>query len=98
MEAVDILQGLKQGGAVLLNSSHPVTIEGHRTHNVDLTAIAIARNLVVAGSPVVNSPLLGAMAKLGVITLDAAIAAIREMFPDIRNIGAAEDAYRELIL
>lgn len=98
MEAVDIFQGLKKGGELLLNSAHPTAIEGYRTHYVDLTNIAIARTLVVAGNPVVNTPLLGALAKVGIITLDAAIAAIRAMFSDNRNVLAAEDAYRELVL
>jgi len=98
MEAVDIFQGLKSEGEILLNSSHPITFEGYRTHCVDLTGIAIARTLVVAGSPVVNTPLLGALAKVGIISLDAARAAIRGMFSDNRNVQAAEDAYGELVL
>lgn len=98
METIDIFQGLKKGGKVVLNSAHLIAIEGYQTHCVDLTGIAIGRTLMVAGSPVVNTPLLGALAKIGIITLNDALAAIRGMFTDERNVLAAEDAYRELVL
>ncbi len=96
MESVDILFGLREGGTVLLNSARPLPLEGYRTLSVDLTGIAIGQNLVIAGSPVLNTPLMGALAKLGIVPLDAAIAAIRNMFSDERNVSAAEIAYREL--
>ena len=96
MESVDILQGLKQGGTVLLNSGRSLSLKGYRTLHIDLTEIAIGQNLVIAGSPVLNTPLLGALAKLDLIPLDAAIAAIRDMFSDERNVKAAEIAYQEL--
>ena len=98
MNAVDILQGLKKGGRIVVNNPKPLEIPRHPVFHVDLTGIAIAQNLVVAGSPVLNTPLLGALAKMGLVTLDAALAAIRDMFSDERNIKAAEIAFSELIL
>ena len=41
-------------------------------------------------------PVLGALAKMGVITLPSALQAIREMFDDERNVKAAVAAYEEL--
>jgi pyruvate ferredoxin oxidoreductase gamma subunit len=51
---------------------------------------------VVAGSPILNTPVLGALAKMGIITADSAKKAIREMFSDERNVKAAEAAYKEI--
>lgn len=96
MDVVDILQGIRENGAVFVNSSKPLAIPGHPVFQVDLTAIAISHYLVIAGSPVLNTPLMGALAKMGIITLDAATIAIRNMFSDERNVKAAEAAYQEL--
>ncbi|WP_292364124.1 MULTISPECIES: 2-oxoacid:acceptor oxidoreductase family protein [unclassified Methanoculleus] len=96
MDVVDVLQGLKDGGTVLLNSAHPVAGCNGTCRHVDLTGIALAQNLVVAGSPILNTPVLGALAKMDIVTLPSALQAIREMFADERNVKAAEAAYEEL--
>lgn len=97
MEAVDVLHGLKQGGRVLINAPKAEEIQGHRSYPVDLTGIALSLGLVIAGSPVLDTPVLGALAKMGIISLESAKAAIEEMFSDERNVRAAEAAYRELM-
>ncbi|MDO9550594.1 MAG: 2-oxoacid:acceptor oxidoreductase family protein [Methanoregula sp.] len=96
MDVVDVLNGLKKGGRVFLNSANNKVFEGFESHNVDLTGIALRENLVVAGSPILNTPVLGALAKMGIITADSAKKAIREMFSDERNVKAAEAAYKEM--
>jgi len=96
MDVVDVLNGLKKGGRVFLNSANKKVFEGFESHNVDLTGIALRENLVVAGSPILNTPVLGALAKMGIITPDSAKKAIREMFSDERNVKAAEAAYKEM--
>ncbi len=58
------------------------------TSHVDLTGIALRENLVVAGSPILNTPVLGALAKMGIISFDSAKKSIREMFTDERNVKA----------
>ncbi|MCP1661585.1 MULTISPECIES: 2-oxoacid:acceptor oxidoreductase family protein [Methanocalculus] len=98
MDTVDVLQGMRPGGTLLINSSHPVDIEGFRVLTIDLTGVALAVDLVVSGSPILNTPVLGALAKMDVITKDSAEAAIRGMFTDERNIRAAEAAYAELVV
>ena len=98
MDAVDVLQGLKPGGEVLINRSGTEKIQGYPAHAVDLTGIALRENLVVAGSPILNTPVLGALAKMGIVTVDSAKTAIREMFADERNVRAAEAAYTELVI
>jgi pyruvate ferredoxin oxidoreductase gamma subunit len=96
MDSVDILQGLKDKGTIFINSSRPLEISRHPTYRVDLTGIAIAHNLVIAGSPILNTPMMGAMARMGIVTIEAAIGAIQDMFSDERNVKAAKAAYEEL--
>lgn len=96
MDVVDVLHGLKKGGRIFLNSAHKKEFAGFESHNVDLTGIALRENLVVAGSPILNTPVLGALATMGIITADSAKKAIREMFSDERNVKAAEAAYKEM--
>ena len=97
MPVVDVLKGLKPGGAVLVNSGHAVSLDHMKVHRVDLTGIALDENLVIAGEPVLDTPVLGAIARLGVISLESATKAIAEMFQDPRNVSAAERAYREVV-
>lgn len=96
MDVVDVLDGLRADGTVLLNSAHPLPGCNGTCRHVDLTGIALAQNLVVAGSPILNTPVLGALAKMGIVTLPSAEQAIREMFADERNVKAARAAYEEL--
>jgi len=98
MDVVDVLDGLKQDGSVLFNSSHPIPVKGHRSIHVDLTGISLSLDLTIAGSPVINTPLLGALARMDLITFESAKAVIREMFPDERNVAAAAKAYEEVEL
>jgi pyruvate ferredoxin oxidoreductase gamma subunit len=96
MDIVDVLQGLKEGGNVLVNSQQKKEFSGYNSRNVDLTGIALKENLVVSGSPILNTPVIGALAKMGIVSVDSAKKAIREMFTDERNVKAAEAAYREM--
>jgi pyruvate ferredoxin oxidoreductase gamma subunit len=96
MDVVDVMQGLKSGGSVLMNSSHTYEGNGHSSYNVDLTGIALSLDLVVAGSPILNTPVLGALARMGIVTLPSVREAIQETFADARNVKAAEAAYQEL--
>jgi pyruvate ferredoxin oxidoreductase gamma subunit len=95
---VKVLKGLKPHGAVLVNSGHPVMLDHLKVHRVDLTGIALDEDLVIAGEPVLDTPVLGAIARLGVVSLESATKAIAEMFQDPRNVSAAERAYREVVL
>lgn len=96
MDTVNVLDGLKEGGSVLINSPNPAEFEGYKTYNVDLTNIALSLDLVVSGSPILNTPLLGALAKLGFVSRESARTAIKEAFKDERNAEAAMKAYEEM--
>ncbi|MFA4862020.1 2-oxoacid:acceptor oxidoreductase family protein [Methanoregula sp.] len=96
MQSVDVLHGLKTGGKILINSTHKKDFFGYVTSYVDLTGIALRENLVVAGNPILNTPVIGALAGTGIVSADSAKSAIRSMFSDERNIRAAEAAYHEV--
>ncbi|QSZ67318.1 pyruvate ferredoxin oxidoreductase [Methanofollis aquaemaris] len=98
METVDVLHGLKEGGKVVVNSEHPQEFPGFASYHVDLTGIALAQDLAIAGTPIVNTPFLGAAAKLGIVSVESVRQAIREMFADERNVKVAEAAYEELVI
>jgi pyruvate ferredoxin oxidoreductase gamma subunit len=92
MDTVDVLHGLKKGGRIFINSAGKRDFAGFECRNVDLTGIALRENLVVSGSPILNTPVLGALAKMGIITAESGKLAIREMFSDERNLKAADAA------
>jgi pyruvate ferredoxin oxidoreductase gamma subunit len=98
METVDVLQGIKPDGVVLVNSAQEMEMQGRRTYHIDLTAIALSLDLVIAGSPILNTPVLGALAKLGLASVDSITEAIGETFSDERNVEAARRAYQELVV
>ena len=97
MDVVDVLNGMKPGGRVLVNATDPREMKGFPSFSVDLTGIALRENLVVAGNPILNTAVLGALAKMGIVTMESAKMAIQEMFSDKRNVTAAEAAYAELV-
>ncbi|MBN1432753.1 MAG: 2-oxoacid:acceptor oxidoreductase family protein [Methanomicrobiaceae archaeon] len=98
MNMVDVLQGMKEGGEVLINSPNKPEMNGHRVYNIDLTGIALSLDLVVAGNPILNTPLLGALAKVGLVSRESVKKAISAAFSDERNATAALKAYEELVI
>ncbi|WOF16699.1 pyruvate ferredoxin oxidoreductase [Methanoplanus sp. FWC-SCC4] len=98
MQTVDVLNGIKPDGEVLINSPHPVEMEGHKVYSADLTGVALSLDLVIAGNPILNTPLLGAIAKVGLVSRESVREAISGVFKDERNTEAALKAYEELVL
>ncbi len=98
IDLVNVFEGLKPDGKVLINAPEiPEKARGYQVRYVDLTGIALRTNLVVAGSPILNTPVIGALAKMGLFSRESAAAAISETFSDERNLKAALMAYEELI-
>lgn len=98
IDLVDVLDGLKPDGKVFVNApSVPDSMQGHQGYAVDLTGIALKANLIVAGSPILNTPVIGALSKMGLFSRESAKTAITEMFADERNLNAAMMAYEELV-
>ncbi|MBC7110010.1 MAG: 2-oxoacid:acceptor oxidoreductase family protein [Archaeoglobi archaeon] len=99
MESVNVLEGLKENGIVFVNTkdeeiARKLKGDSRRVFFCDITGISLSLNLTVSGAPILNTPVLGALAKAGLFSMDAVRKAIREMFPkDERNVEAAEMAY-----
>ena len=96
MDIVNVFQGLKKGGRIFINSAEEIDFPGFSTTHADLTKIALEENLIIAGHTILNTPMLGSLAKMGIISLSSAKKSILEIFPDERNIKAAEKGYREM--
>jgi len=100
MAAVDVREGLKRGGALLINSGRAPerfrTGDGHAVYTIGATAIA----LEILGQPVANTAMFGALAAVsGAVSLEAALRAVELMLPpDLRerNKKAVEIAYNRL--
>lgn len=79
LDVVDVSQFLR-GDTVVVNSSSPIRVTS-RTYYVDATGIALKLKLVIAGWPVVNTAMVGAMAKaLGIASLDSVLKALETQF------------------
>jgi pyruvate ferredoxin oxidoreductase gamma subunit len=96
MELVDVFEGLKPNGSVLINSQKEVNFPDYKTYYVDLTGIALKVDLIIAGTPILNTPVVGALAKMGLFSRESARGAIEEMFTDPKNRDAAMLAYDEV--
>lgn len=95
MDVVDVVQGLKKGGRIFINSAEYHDFPDFFTNHADLTGIALKEGLIIAGYPILSTVLLGTLAKMGIVSLDSARKSILEMFSDEHNIRAAEAAYQE---
>ncbi|MCD6383831.1 MAG: pyruvate ferredoxin oxidoreductase subunit gamma [Thermoplasmata archaeon] len=106
LSAVDVTQGLKEGGMVLVNTErspeeiHEV-LKAKRIAVVNATEIAIRNQLGSKVQPIVNTAMVGAFAKVsGLVTLDSVVEAVGREVPRAkeRNQQAARDAYEEVVL
>ncbi len=101
---VNVTSGLKQNGIIILNTGgrniETFKITHGTLYTVDATNIAIKLNLVVAGWPIVNTGILGAVVKAtNIIKLDTLIRAIKETWKGKAgeaNAKAAQLAYEQV--
>jgi len=103
-KVIDVTEGLKMGGLVVLNSTrHPSELKlgNCRVATVDATGIALELGLRVAGQPVVNTSMVGAFAgATGEVQLESVLKAIKENWRGSageKNARAAELAYERLV-
>ena len=103
LHSIDVTQGLKPGGWILINTAkspaHSERYSGYKTAFVDATRIALKHELGTRTHPIVNTAMMGALARmLGVPPMEAIIKAIEEEIPNKpeQNIQAAKDAFAEL--
>ena len=99
IKTVNITQGLKHGGWILLNSDkvpHHDQFKDYHLAIVDATGIAIKYRLGAKTAPIVNTAILGAFTRITNLTkLDDVINGIKEYIPVKlqENIQATKDAY-----
>jgi len=100
VEAIDITEGLKDGGVILINSEKkPADFRfpaRFRVITIDATSIAVKHKLGTLASPIVNTAIVGAVIKvLGLTRLGSLLQAIKEGVPikPEDNMAAAEEAY-----
>lgn len=104
IDAVEITQGLKMGGWILINSHQPPEafqgLKSFRIATVDATSIAIRNGLGSRTHPIVNTAILGAFSKVtGLVGIDSIALAIREEISGKKdeNAKAAREAYDEVM-
>jgi 2-oxoacid:acceptor oxidoreductase gamma subunit (pyruvate/2-ketoisovalerate family) len=105
LQGINVTQGLKPEGWILLNSpGSPLRIErfsGYQLAFVDATRIALKHQLGTRTHPIVNTAIMGALARvLGMPPMEAIAMAIEEEIADRHenNINAAKDAYEDVQL
>jgi pyruvate ferredoxin oxidoreductase gamma subunit/2-oxoisovalerate ferredoxin oxidoreductase gamma subunit len=105
MEAVDVTGGLRKGGVVLINTTRQPAdfpkLKGYKVACVDASAIAVKHRLGSAAQPIVNTAILGAIAKAtGLVGIDSIAEAIQEEVPikPEANAAAAREAYELVAL
>jgi len=105
LQGVDVTQGLKPNGWILLNApGRPADLAhyaGYQLAFVDATRIALKRELGTRTHPIVNTSVMGALARvLGMPPMDSIAQAIEEEIAVRReeNVKAAQDAYEEVQL
>ncbi len=97
---VDVTAGLKPGGVVVINAPGKVDgLKAGKVFCVNATRIARELGLIVAGWPVVNTGILGALVKAtGVVSLGSVVKAIMGQWRGEvgeKNAEAARMAYEE---
>lgn len=106
MTIVDIFGRLKEGGTIIINTPHSavdLAIDGcFVVATVDASGIAREQRLMVAGAPVVNTPMLGAFAKAtGLVSLNCVEKGLKKKMPADRataNFAAVSTAFDMTVL
>jgi 2-oxoacid:acceptor oxidoreductase gamma subunit (pyruvate/2-ketoisovalerate family) len=100
VEAIDITEGLKDGGIIIINSEKaPASFKfpgKFKVATINATGIAIKHKLGTMATPIVNTAIVGGVVKILDLTkLEPLLTAIKEGVP-IRqedNMAAAKEAY-----
>jgi len=100
LRGVDVLEGLKPGGSVLINYPDgrklPALPKGFRYFTLDATSIAAAHGIGSKVAPIVNTAIMGGFARIcDQVSLDAMTESIFEKAPVKKdaNVAAAREAY-----
>ncbi len=99
VEISDVAEGAGENSIFLMNTDKkcPAKLDDSILYSLDATGIALDLGLTVAGTPVLNTPMLGALAKLGLVKQSSLKKAIKKIYSDPKNIRAAEIAYAQVV-
>jgi len=100
VESINVAEGLKPNGVVIINSSKPPEtfkefIQG-KIATVDATGIAIKNRLGTRNAPIVNTAILGGLAKVsGIVSIESVVASVKDRSPSKKeeNALATRDAF-----
>jgi 2-oxoacid:acceptor oxidoreductase gamma subunit (pyruvate/2-ketoisovalerate family) len=102
VEAIDITEGLKPGGTIVINSDRKpedFPFQGKfKVRTINATEIAVKHKLGTMAAPIVNTAIAGAVIKIfGLAKLDSLATAIRDGVPvkPDENVQAAREAYEK---
>ncbi|MEM2868882.1 MAG: 2-oxoacid:acceptor oxidoreductase family protein [Thermoplasmata archaeon] len=105
MKYVNVIQGLKPQGKILINSPKPPSAfrDGIKqtVATVDATGIALKHRLGSRTSPIVNTAILGGMVRfLGIVRMDSVVKAIKATVPlkPEENAAAALEASERTVV
>ena len=103
LEHVDVIKGLKPQGWVVLNAAAPLEnlqlFSGFRFAHVDATRIALEHDLGTRTQPIINTAMLGALARvMGAPPMDMISEAIQMDISSnpSENVKAAQTAYDQV--
>lgn len=102
VEAIDVTEGLKEGGWILVNSDKkPEELDfpdQYKVATINATDIALMFNLGTRAAPIVNTAIVGAVVKIiGLAKIDSVLEAVREGVPikPEENVKAAREAFEK---
>ncbi|TFG34749.1 pyruvate ferredoxin oxidoreductase [Candidatus Thorarchaeota archaeon] len=100
LDLTDVTEGLKENGKVIINTpkrADEITLPKGHIYTYDGTGIALKNGLLVGGLPVINTTMLGAIAKAtSLVKLETVQEIIRENWGGKvgeRNAQGAKEAY-----
>jgi len=104
LKVIDVLDGLKPGGSVLVNYPDGKKLEGvapgFKYFVLDATSIAASHGIGSQTAPIVNTAIMGGFARIcKTVALDPILESIRELAPskEEENVAAAREAYERTV-
>ena len=104
LRSIDVLEGLKPGGSVLINYPAGKQLQGVppgiKYFVLDATMIAASHGIGSDTAPIVNTSIMGGFVKMcPMISLDPVLDSIRELAPAKKdeNVAAAREAFERTV-
>lgn len=102
VEAIDVTEGLKDGGWIIINSDKKPEEMGfpkkYKVATINATVIAVKHKLGTKAAPIVNTAIVGAVVKLlNLVKIESVLEAVREGVPikPDENAAAAKEAFEK---